>query len=282
MASGFTEIDLSRLAPPDIIEALSYETILAEMLADFTAKWPDYDVGALETDPAKMVLEVAAYREVLLRNRVNFAARAVMVAYAGGHDLEHLGAFFGVARMDGESDDRFRRRVQLAPEAYSMGGPRGAFIYWALTLSTEIADAWAFCPADGVVRIVVAGAAGEPVSDDCIAELVRFYDQEDVRPLTDEIAVQKAELVPFDVSLTGVLARGPSPATVKAEIEAAIRTYCTGRYRIGQEVRRNGIIAAAMVRSVDDVTNVLPAGDVICGDTQIAVLRDLTVTMQVV
>ena len=38
MAGAFTSIDLSKLPAPDVIEALDYESILAELLQDYRAR----------------------------------------------------------------------------------------------------------------------------------------------------------------------------------------------------------------------------------------------------
>jgi phage-related baseplate assembly protein len=46
-----------------------------------------------------MLLEENCYRELLLRQRVNEAARAVMVAYSVGSDLDQLAANFNVERL---------------------------------------------------------------------------------------------------------------------------------------------------------------------------------------
>ncbi|PJN94872.1 baseplate assembly protein, partial [Amaricoccus sp. HAR-UPW-R2A-40] len=98
--SGFGAIDLSRLPPPDVVERLDFETILGAMKADLIARAPDLAPAlALESEPAVKILEVAAYRELLLRARINDAARAVMIATATGADLDHLAALFGVARF---------------------------------------------------------------------------------------------------------------------------------------------------------------------------------------
>ena len=79
---------------PAVIEELAFETILAELMADAVARFAaagiDYDVGNLETDPVKIVLEAAAYRETLLRARVNDAARANLLSFAAATDLDHL------------------------------------------------------------------------------------------------------------------------------------------------------------------------------------------------
>src|SRR5690242_20429434 len=86
-------IDLSKLPPPEFVETLNYEAILAAMLQDFKARYPDY-TNVLESDPAYKILEVAAYRELLLRHRINEAGRALLVAFALGSDLDHIGVTY--------------------------------------------------------------------------------------------------------------------------------------------------------------------------------------------
>jgi phage-related baseplate assembly protein len=181
MVARFLAPDLTQLSPAALIEEIDAEVILAAQKAFVLARWeevrqtrpdlPALDTLGLETEPMTMLLETFAYRETLLRALVNDKARAVLLAYATGTDLDHLGALFATYRMvmvpasDGveavmETDDRFRRRIQLAPEAFSCAGPRGAYVYFALTLDPSIVDAHAFCPSDGRVDVMVAAADG--------------------------------------------------------------------------------------------------------------------------
>ncbi|HML28952.1 MAG TPA: hypothetical protein PKE16_08950, partial [Hyphomicrobium sp.] len=104
-----TAIDLSELGPPPVVEVLAFEDILAEVKADLVSRWPDFNVGTLESDPVVKVLEVLAFREIALRARVNDAARAVMLSESTGGDLDHLAPYYGVVRMDGETDDELLR-----------------------------------------------------------------------------------------------------------------------------------------------------------------------------
>lgn len=155
-----TPIDLSQLPAPEVVEPLDYEAILAEMLAHLRTLDPEFD-ALVESDPAYKILQAAAYRELLIRQRVNDAARAVMLAHATGADLEHLAALFGVARLPGESDTALRRRAQLAPAAYSTAGPRAAYLFHALgaVASWETADgsAWLQTVKDAAVYSHVPG-----------------------------------------------------------------------------------------------------------------------------
>ncbi len=65
-------IDLSRLPPPDVVESLNYEAILAEILTRLEGAVPGYVVS--EADPAYKILEIVAYDKLLDRQRVNDAA----------------------------------------------------------------------------------------------------------------------------------------------------------------------------------------------------------------
>ena len=80
--------DLASLPTPAVIEPLSFDTILSELQTEFQSRYPDYS-ALLASDPAVKLLEVAAYREVLLRNRINAAAKASLLAFATGSDLDH-------------------------------------------------------------------------------------------------------------------------------------------------------------------------------------------------
>jgi hypothetical protein len=81
MADSTTAIDLSRLAPPTVVEQLSYEDIRAAIVARLLADAARFD-ATVTSDPAVKVLEVVAYREMLIRQQFNERARQVMLAYA--------------------------------------------------------------------------------------------------------------------------------------------------------------------------------------------------------
>lgn len=183
---GYTAVDLSRLPAPSVIEALSFEQIFAAMLADLQARSGDNPFTALvESDPVYKVLQVAAYREMILRQRVNDAARAVMLAYAEKSDLDNLGALLGVTRMQldpgdpehsipptMESDPDYRRRITLAPEGYSVAGPEGAYIFHALSAAPGVLDASATSPdPDDIKAIVYAVLAAHGASADLVANM---------------------------------------------------------------------------------------------------------------
>ena len=98
-------IDLSQLPAPQIVDVPDFETLLNERKAAFVALYPADEQDAvrrtleLESEPVTKLLQENAYREILLRQRINEAAQAVMVAYSMGSDLDQLAGNCNVKRL---------------------------------------------------------------------------------------------------------------------------------------------------------------------------------------
>jgi phage-related baseplate assembly protein len=162
MSQAFTAIDLSKLAAPQAVETLSAEAIFQEMLAKLQQLDPGFN-ALVPSDPAYQILLVAAYRETLLRQTLNDKFKARLLAFATGPDLDHVAASQAVPveRLAGETDDAFRARLVLAPEAYSVAGPIGAYIFHALSAHGNIKDVAAWNPGiGGRVNVAVLSKTG--------------------------------------------------------------------------------------------------------------------------
>ncbi|MGP9788948.1 baseplate assembly protein [Roseinatronobacter sp. NSM] len=294
MTTRFARIDLSRLSAPEVIEPLEYEALFVEMKDYVAARDPDLAATlALESEPAVKVLQAAAYFRLLDRARVNDAARAVMLAYATGPDLDHLAALFGVERatvtpadLDAsppvaavmESDTRLRDRVQLALQAYSSAGPAGAYRYWAMTATPEVLDVMVDSPAPGDVRVIVLKDPASDLEDSAFtAAVTGMVTREDIRVLCDNVYVTLAEPVAFEVQATIEFLSGPDPAPVLAAAQSAVQAYIEDRFRLGASVTRSGLIAALHREGVKDVSLSSPAISIHTAPHQVPVCTALTV-----
>ena len=98
-------IDLSLLPAPSIVEVLSFEAIYAERKAALVAHFPANQQEAvaraleIESEPMAKLLQENAYRELVWRQRVNEGARALMLAFASGTDLDQLAANVNLTRL---------------------------------------------------------------------------------------------------------------------------------------------------------------------------------------
>lgn len=276
--SQFTAINLAQVAPPDVIEPLDFEQILSEMLTELAERAPELD-AQIESEPFVKLLEVCAFRELQLRARINDAARAVMLPYSTGTDLDNLGALFGVERLllspavptaippiaaVYESDSDFRYRIQLSLEGLSTAGPEGAYIFHALSADGQVLDASAISPTPGQVLITVLSRAGTGVpSEALLATVLAKLSDESVRPLTDYVQVQPATIAQYQVTATLYFYAGPDREVVMANARAALEAYTAGQHRLGLDVTLSGIYAALHQPGVQRVDLASPTANLV-------------------
>jgi phage-related baseplate assembly protein len=155
-------IDFSVIPAPQIIEELDYESILGEMIADLQARDQAYS-EILESDPGVKILEVAAARELILRQRINDALQATLLRYAMGADMDNLAAFYGVTRLQGESDDALRLRTIERIMGSSTAGGRAWYRAQALAADPRVKDANVSSPEPGRVAVAILSKEAEEV-----------------------------------------------------------------------------------------------------------------------
>jgi phage-related baseplate assembly protein len=279
--SRFTAIDLSGLTPPGIIETLDYEAIVAAMRDDLVDRFPLIaGVIDLESEPARKLIEAFAYREMGLRARINDAARAVLLASSFGTNLDHIGALFVTARQEGESDDRFRRRIQLAPEAFSVAGPEGAYQYHALTVAPWARDVSAVSRRPGVVRVTVLKEGSDPCPAIAEREAVRLHlDNEAIRPLTDVVEVLPPNIRPTRIVARLTLYPGPDGEVVRQRALAAVTSWVEKNRMLGMNLRRSALYAALHQEGVHSVDLVSPAEDLVLDVTEIYAVDAIEVSV---
>jgi phage-related baseplate assembly protein len=269
-------INLSQLPKPEVIEELAFETVLSEMLADFQDRYGAFD-APVESDPAYKLLESAAYRETLLRGRINDAARAVLLAFSQKADLEHLAALQNVERLlldpgdplavppvapTFESDERLIERVQLAPEGQSTAGPSGAYEFHGTSASALIADIAVASPSAVSVVVTVLALAGDGTPDQDLLDAVTaaLADDRKIRPLTDQVTVQAATIVNYAVEAALDIYKGFDAETVRAAAAAAAAVYATENRKLGRSITDSGLKQALHRPGVHqvDLTSLLP------------------------
>lgn len=283
-------IDMSKLPAPAVVAVPDFETILATLKADMVDAMPlaqRADIAAtlqLESEPLTKWLQRLAFQLMVERSDRNDSAHAVMLAYARGSDLDQLAAFFGVQRLTiqaadpttlppteavMEEDDAFRERIQMAPRGYSVAGPVGAYVFHAKTASGQVLDAAATSPAPGTVIVSVLARQGSGVPDQTLLDTVAAaVNAEDVRPLTDEVIVQAAGIVPYQITGQLYTLPGPDSSSVLATAQQRITDYAEAMHRIGRMPTLSGIYAALHIDGVARVELTSPAADVVVGGTQ--------------
>jgi phage-related baseplate assembly protein len=293
-------IDLSLLPFPQVIQTIDFETLFAQRKAALIALYPpeqQADVAAalsLESEPLVMMLQENAYREITLRQAINDAARAVMLAYAEKSDLDHLAARVNVTRLtitpadeaNGvpavmEEDADLRRRVQMAPEGFSVAGPAGAYYFHAMAADGRVRDVKVDSPAPGEVLVTILARAGDGTAPaDLLSVVSAALNADSVRPLTDAVTVQSATPVPFTVDATITVADGPDVSVIQTAAEKALQVVLEQGKNIGQPVALSAIYAALHQPGVVSVALAAPLADVAVADTEAAWCSGYQLTMR--
>lgn len=296
-------IDLSLLTAPTVIESLNYEAILAERKQYLISLYPLEEQEsitatlALESEPIVKLLQESAYRELLLRNRVNTAAAAVMLAFAGGADLDQIGANYGCARLvitaaDDtavppieavyESDDDYRYRIQMSLGSYTTAGSKESYIYHGLSADGDVKDIEPVSPSPGVVTIYVLSRTGDgSASEELIEKVGAALNEESIRPLTDQVTVQSAAILNYTIDAELVLLSGPDQSVVQAAAVSALTEYTEAQKKLGYDITLDGIYKALRQTGVQKVNLTTPQNHISIGSGQAGHCASMNVTVAV-
>ena len=294
-------MDMTLLPPPAVIELLDFEVILQQHKTQFQELCAeaglDYPL-LLESDPITKLLELGAYREMLMRQRINDAAKACMLAYAVGTDLDNQAANFQVQRLlvtpadptaippvpaVYESDDRLRERAQLAMEGITTAGPKESYRFHALTASAQVADVGVDSPEPGTVRVTILSEAASGVPDEPLLATVRnALNAEHIRPLCDTVLVQAVEVIESPITATMYRQPGAAGEVAAAQARKELDTWLLKVRRLGAGLPRSGIDAALHQPGMDRIDIDVPPDDILCTKTQWVRVTGITLTEVVV
>ena len=313
-------IDLSRLPPPSIIEPLSYETILAEMRAELKNRCPDWTASEIESDPANKVLEVCAYRELNVRQRVNDAARANLLAFAASTDLDHLAAFYGVTRLEAETPVQFEARMAAAGRPRNSGETDAAYLArmasahgvgplpaeadaalrlriqnriqgWANAGGAAHYRYWALSAGAGVKDAAVSSpsqgivriavlATGGGAPSDELLDAVRAVVTRD----DVRVLTDTVEVVPATIKTVDVTARvwlyPETPIEVFDAARTAFAPAVDEARGLGWDLTRSWIVGPLQAARVHRVELDAPLADATCGPTECVALGSVAITLE--
>jgi phage-related baseplate assembly protein len=290
-------VDLSSLSVPDVLESLDFEDIYTEELANFRLLMGDKWTAELESDPVLKLLEVAAYRKMGNRARVNDAAKALMLPYAKGTDLEQLAARVNLKRLviqaadtttvpplDEvlEENDALRERIQMRWEGLTTAGPRNSYILHARNASALVADATADSPSPAVAVVTVQHLVGPGDADPALlAQVLAYLSDDDIRPVADRLTVQSAQVLNYTITaIIHPVGTGSENEAILAECQTRLAAWVNPRRRLGVEVARSAIDAQLHISGVRRV-ELVGWVDIIPTDAQAAYCTGYTVMLGV-
>lgn len=276
--------ELANLPAPSLVEELSYGARLAlfqdRLTSAFDAAGVEYEVTDLETDPAQILLQVAAYQDVLLRQRVNEAVRGTLLPYAGGADLDILAQFYDVARQLGETDERLRRRVVLAIRGRSTGGTEPRYRSIALAADVRVADASVYTEGrDPTVKIAIYSTENAGLaSASLIAAVQAAVDAPAARMVNDRVVVLAAVRQVVNVSARVWLLPETSAAITDA-MAAALQAAWAREIVLGRDVTLSWLTSRLMLDGVQRIELTAPETDIVMQPFRAAALGSISLSV---
>ena len=170
-----------------------------------------------------------------------------------------------------ESDEELRERIFLAPDSFSVAGPKGAYKFFAKSAHPNIVDVAVTIghevdpPHDvipGQVDIFPLMADGEDPDSEIIDAVLAVCNDEKVRPLTDTVVVKAPTKTNYAITIELTLLTDAVQADVEALVTANLEAYVEARKnKLGIDVVLTQIIAASQVPGVYKVNVVSPVAD---------------------
>ncbi len=218
----------------NIIEKLRYEEIFSRMKEELVKRDASF-TGLVESDPAMKVLEVAAWRELLLRQRINESVKSNLLKFATGEDLDNLAEFYGVEREKEEEDERFRKRIKAKIIGWSTCGSKEYYRYHALSADRRVKDALVESPVAGSVQISILSTQTGIVSEELLEIVKKQVTRDDIRALTDTVTVIGCNITEIDIHSRMSISSVISKEEIK---EQFIKKFEASR-RLGWNVTRS-------------------------------------------
>jgi phage-related baseplate assembly protein len=251
-----------------ITENLTFEKILTEI----KTKMPP-EITLLESDPAAKILEIVAFREMILRGRINNAAKANLLAFAGGDDLDYLAEFYRVERQEGEADDAFRLRIKAKIAAFSNAGSKEHYRFHALSSSPHVKDALASSAESGLVKISILSDSEDGMASEELLETVKNYiNRDDIKMLTDTVQVVSCNIISLDV----VVEIQASNNLALLSIHTNFIEKCNASKALGWSPSISWIIANLFTNDVTHIKVVQPIVDIEIANDECVALNSVT------
>lgn len=184
---------------------------------------------------------------------------------------------------DKEDDPEYADRIRLAPNSFSVAGPKKAYIFHAYSVSSAIIDVSVTSPSPGEVKVYPLLTGGTLPTDDVLDQVEDYLMNEEIRPLTDfvEVLAPKAVEYTINVDFWIVSEDKTKSDAIRAAVDKAVEEYRLWQQsKIGRDILParlvHNIIAAGAARI--DAATMTPATFTELADDEVAQCTGVTVT----
>jgi phage-related baseplate assembly protein len=255
LGSGYAQTTLRYT----LAEALDWPTVIPQgtrATADGQMFWATttdavIEAGQTTVDVQAQCAEPGAQGNGLVPGQINHMVDRITYVST----VENLTLTLG--GTDDESDERYRGRVQLAPERLSVCGPEGAYRFWAMSVSQDILDVAVWSPESGQVKLAPLMVGGKLPPDEIIKKVAAAVLPSDHRPLTDVVQVVQPEPISYQVHATYYIrtSYANKGASIQAQAQKALAGWQAWQCsKLGRDITPSEL--TARIQSIDGVQRV--------------------------
>lgn len=173
-----------------------------------------------------------------------------------------------ITASDGGADDatdkEYYQLMRESEDAYSTAGPMGAYVYWAKSVSTDIADVVAIMPRDPDTEELMGGHVhiyalmnDKSIASETIKELIlAACNDSEVRPLTDFVSVEDPNVIDYNITFTYYIQNDAtlSGTEIQQAVEDAVDDFLQWQSgKLGRDINPSKLISLLMETGIKRV-----------------------------
>ena len=146
---------------------------------------------------------------------------------------------------DIEDDESLAERVYLAPSAYSVAGPRDAYIYHTKAYGASVGSVNVSSPKPCEVEVRVLLKDGSLPSQALLDGILEYLDDDTIRPLTDQVKVLAPYTREYDLDVAYYISKtnAARAVSIQTAVSNAITEYNTWQTgEIGRDINPSELI----------------------------------------
>ncbi len=246
--------DFDKIATPESLIVPTFEQAQASVLESVQQFIQDYD--PIESDDYKLLIDAFAYHSLLERQKTVNAAKAQLLAFASGLDLQHKALDDGLELLENETEEEFRQRIWLSKDRHSTAGSIDAYKFFTRSASGDIKDSDCLSPTPLEIIIPILSKTGNGTASQALIDLVNTalsYDT--LRPEGDIVTVQSAEIIEYEIN--AVLHIDATPATaelIRSNAEQSAVSYADQQHKLAGKIslnKLNGVLDDDNINDID-------------------------------
>jgi phage-related baseplate assembly protein len=190
---------------------------------------------------------------------------------------------------DDETDDLLRERVRLAPSAFSVAGPKGAYKFWAKSAHPTIVDVAVTIGHDVSTGAIIPGQVdifplllnNATPSAEITDAIYAICNDDKIRPLSDTVLVKSPTKLDYAITVNLTILTDADSTAVAAAVTLKLQAYRDKRKnKLAIDVVINQIIKEC--QEVDGMYNtvvVSPTTSIVAGESSFTNCTGITVTV---